>query len=510
MPTTSVHDLKTLILSFHAVIAIETLEEQRVADLLQVVARETGLRFYDWTITQGLVRRPEGQAGEAIANSSGPLELLNSIAAGAGQGNSSQGNSSQGNSGTGIFLLKDFGKHLKDPTVIRKLRELSQRFSQTPSALVITGSSLELSDELEAVYYTLEMPTRDELYEMLQAVVRSLNTQQKIKIDLDAQALGEILKALQGMTLNQARQIIAYAALTDNRLSREDIEDIQARKIKFLQEGGLLEYYPPQDNSSEIGGFSNLKAWVKRAQVGFSAEAQSLNLTPPKGILIVGVQGCGKSLAAKIIARDWQLPLLKLDAGRLYDKYVGESEKNLRRATAMAAAMAPAVLWLDELEKGFSPPSESNDGGTSQRMFGTFLTWLQEKKEAVFVVATANDLSKLPPELMRKGRFDEIFFVDLPDAAARKVIFEIHLDRRKQDSSQFDLQLLVNQSAGFSGAEIEQAVVAALYRALHLNLPLNTAILQEEVNSTVPLSVSCREDIEALRAFAQERFVSAE
>ncbi len=506
MPTTSVHDLKTLILSFHSVIAVETLEEERTMELLKMAAQEIPIPLYDWSITQGLVRRLEvkGSGTEnvrgdstAIADSSGPMELLNCIEA---------------LRIDGIFALKDFGKHLKDPSVVRKLRELSQRFAHTQAAFVITGPRLTLPDEIEAdaVYYTLEMPTRDELYEMLQAVVRSLNNKQKIKLDLDAEALGGILQALQGMTLNQARQTIAYAALTDNRLSREDLEEIQARKIKFLQEGGQLEYYPPQDNASEIGGFDKLKAWIQRAELGFSDKAQSLNLTPPKGILIVGVQGCGKSLAAKIIARNWKLPLLKLDAGRLYDKYVGESEKNLRRATAMAEAMAPAVLWLDELEKGFSPPSQSNDGGTSQRMFGAFLTWLQEKDESVFVVATANDLSKLPPELLRKGRFDEIFFVDLPDEEARKVIFEIHLNRRKQNPEQFDLQLLVDKTQGFSGAEIEQAVVAGLYRALHLDAPLNTAILLEEVTSTVPLSVSRREDVEALRVFAGERFVAAD
>ncbi len=492
MPSTSVHELKTLILSFHSVIAMETIEEERVTALLENVAQDLRLPLYEWTVTRGLSRSPQG---EAIAGSQDPMQLLQEMAALPSEG---------------IFLLKDFSQQFKDAKLLRKFRELSQQFSQNHASIVLTGAQLQVPDELVAIHYALQMPTRDELYEVLQAVVRSLNLKQQIQIDLAPAELGAILDALRGMTINQARQILAYAALTDQKLSASDLEDIQARKIQFLQEGGLLEYFPPQDNSSEIGGFDNLKDWIKRAEVGFSAEAQALNLNPPKGILIVGVQGCGKSLAAKVIARSWRLALLKLDAGRLYDKYVGESEKNLRRATSLAESMAPAVLWIDELEKGFSPPSQSTDGGTSQRMFGSFLTWLQEKQEEVFVVATANDLSQLPPELLRKGRFDEIFFVDLPDAEARRAIFKIHLNRRKQDPDQFDLQLLIEAAEGFSGAEIEQAVVAGLYRALHLKVALNTAILQEEIRSTVPLSVSRREDIEALRDFARDRFVPAD
>jgi SpoVK/Ycf46/Vps4 family AAA+-type ATPase len=281
------------------------------------------------------------------------------------------------------------------------------------------------------------------------------------------------------------------------------------RKAQMIKEGGLLEYYPLADNRYELGGFANLKAWLQRAYLGFSQEARALNLTPPRGILIVGVPGCGKSLACKVIAHDWKLPLLKLDAGRLFDKFVGESEKNFRKAVAMAESMAPVVFWIDEIEKGMvAAGSGEADAGLSRRLFGAFLTWLQEKKQDVFVVATANDLSVLPPELLRKGRFDEIFFVDLPNEAEREAILNIQLGLRKQNPAAFDLKTVVPACDGFSGAEIEQAIVAALYRALAQKKPLDTALLLEELRQTVPLSVSRREDIARLRDTAAGRFVS--
>ncbi|HBH80395.1 MAG TPA: AAA family ATPase, partial [Nitrospira sp.] len=237
---------------------------------------------------------------------------------------------------------------------------------------------------------------------------------------------------------------------------------------------------------------------------------KSLNLTPPRGIMFVGVPGCGKSLAAKAIAREWKLPLLKLDAGRLFDKFIGESEKNFRKAIEMAESLSPIVLWIDEIEKAMVAGGGNGeaDAGLSRRLFGAFLTWLQEKTHDVFVVATANDLSSLPPELLRKGRFDEIFFVDLPDDAERASIWRIHLGLRKQDSTRFDLDKIVSASDGFSGSEIEQAVVAALYRALHQKAPLTTDLLIEELTHTVPLSVTRREDIDALRQTAEGRFVN--
>jgi len=275
-----------------------------------------------------------------------------------------------------------------------------------------------------------------------------------------------------------------------------------------VREGGLLEFYPPEDNTFELGGFDRLKAWLERARVGFTSEARALGLPAPRGILIVGVQGCGKSLAAKAIAHAWKQPLLRLDAARLYDKFIGESEKNLRKALDFAEAIAPSILWIDEIEKGFAAGGEA-DAGLSQRILGSFLTWLQEREASVFVAATANDVMALPPELLRKGRFDEIFFVDLPEAAEREAIFRIHLLLRRQDPATFDLGALTAASEGFSGAEIEQAITAGLYRALHDRQRLTTAMLCEEMRGTQPLSVSRREDVERLREMARGRFVPA-
>jgi SpoVK/Ycf46/Vps4 family AAA+-type ATPase len=311
------------------------------------------------------------------------------------------------------------------------------------------------------------------------------------------------------MTLNQARQSIASALIEDGVLDVRDIDQIHDRKAKMIRDEGLLEFFPTLDNDFRIGGFGNLKSWLHRAALGFTPQAKDLNLSPPRGIMLTGVQGCGKSLAAKAVAREWNTPLLKLDASSLYDKYIGETESNLRKALRLAESLSPVILWIDEIEKAFATGDGSTDGGTSMRVLGNFLTWLQEKKDSIFVVATSNDLSILPPELLRKGRFDEIFFVDLPEANERREIFEIHLRLKKQDPAAFNLDSLVVAAGGFSGAEIEQVIVASLYRALFLKRELNTDLLMGEIVDTVPLSVTRSEDIERLRKHARTRFVPA-
>jgi SpoVK/Ycf46/Vps4 family AAA+-type ATPase len=312
---------------------------------------------------------------------------------------------------------------------------------------------------------------------------------------------------LSGLTRNQARQALAYVMLEDGRLTPDDVPKLLERKTRVIRDSGLLEFFPAADNRFELGGFERLKAWLARARVGFAPEARALNLPAPRGVLIVGVQGCGKSLAARAIAREWQMPLLKLDAGSLYDKYIGETEKNFRKAAGLAESLAPCVLWIDELEKGFGTGAGDGDGGLARRVLGSLLTWLQEKRAPVFVAATANDVWSLPPELLRKGRFDEIFFVDLPQAGERAEILAIHLRLRKQESAGFELPRLAAAAEGFSGAEIEQAVVSGLYRALHDRRPLSTGLLLEEIAGTQPLSRTRQEDISRLRTLAAERFV---
>jgi hypothetical protein len=514
--STSVHDLRTLIRSRHPLIAIETVEEERVLALLQSVAAQERLPLFEWSITKGLSRTDgEPTMSRMTATPLAVLQHLHSLTVEA------------------IFWLKDLAPHLQDSAVARQLREVAAVYGRSRATCVLTGHPITLPLDLDkiAVRIELHLPDRQELHTMLQSVLESLSPRMpprpprsttvvqsilssmkdadKSTSSSSAAERDAILRALQGLTLHQARQIVAQCVVEGGTLSADDVQKILKRKVQAIKDGGLLEYYPLEDNRFEMGGFANLKSWLERAKVGFTQEAKVFNLTPPRGVMLVGVPGCGKSLAAKAIARAWQLPLLKLDAGRLFDKFIGESEKNFRKAIETAESLSPIVLWIDEIEKAMVAGGGNGeaDAGLSRRLFGAFLTWLQEKKQEVFVVATANDLSSLPPELLRKGRFDEIFFVDLPDDSEREAIWNIHLGLRKQDGARFDLGKVVSASDGFSGSEIEQAVVAALYRALHQKTPLTTDLLIEELTRTVPLSVTRREDIDRLREMAQGRFV---
>ncbi|MGZ8867228.1 MAG: AAA family ATPase [Thermoanaerobaculia bacterium] len=488
---TSVHDLERLVQSFHSLIAVETAEEERVRSILMEVATRLNVPLYEWSLHAGLSRRVSGE----LEGTKDPLTMLQRL--------------EEIHNGEAIYFLKDFAPHLQNANVARVLREIVTGIRTARAAVVITGVPIELPREIEsvAVRFELLLPDQNEIREIVRQVVDSISTRRRINVNLTRDDAVRLVRSLSGLTLDQVRRVVAQAIVADGVLSVDDIDSVIRWKGEIIGQGGLLEFFPVEANTFELGGFPRLKQWLDHARVGFSKEARALNLLPPKGVLFVGIQGCGKSLAAKYIAREWRLPLLKLDAGRLYDKYVGESEKNFRRATGVAEAMAPVVLWIDELEKAFAQGGSGEaDGGLSQRLFGALLTWLQEKKEDVFVVGSANDLSKLPPEFLRKGRFDEIFFVDLPDADERKGIFTIHLKLRKQDPAQFDLARLAAATEGFSGAEIEQVVIAALYRALHAKTRLSNDGIIEAVKSTVPLSVTRREDITHLRTMAEGRF----
>lgn len=505
---TSVQHFQTLVTSFHPVVVIDTVEEERVQGLIGAACRDMQMVVFEWSIAQGLMRSPDSpdnrwqneyappgsKRGQALPKTTEPLDMLRHI---------------QDLNVKAIYWLKDFAPHLKDAVVARQFREVTEQFSHNRSTLVISGSDNDLPAEIahDAVHFDIKLPEPEELYNAVSGVVRDLKG--RVKVDLTPEDIRALVSALQGMTLSQTRKVISYAALQDGRLDADDVKQVLERKARVIHEEGLLDYFPPETNLAELGGFEGLKRWLGYAKVGFTPQAKHYNLPAPKGILIVGIQGCGKSLAAKTIARQWNLPLLKLDAGRLYDKYIGESDKNFRRAVTMAETMAPCILWMDEIEKSMGQTSGEADGGLSRRLFGYFLTWLQEKSQEIFVVATANDLSAIPPELLRKGRFDEIFFVDLPEADERHSILEIHLSRRCQGLDAFDLDELVTVTEGFSGAEIEQAVITAHYCALYEGRPANTDLLLAEIKRTVPLSVTRREDIQRLRAMARERFVAA-
>jgi hypothetical protein len=503
---TSVQHFQTLVMSFHPVIVIDTVEEERVETLINASCSDLQMAVFEWSIAQGLMRAqgnsynrwqneyapPGAKRSQAIGKTTEPLDMLRHI---------------QDMSFKAIYWLKDFAEHLKDPVIARQFREVTGQFSHNQSSMIISGSGIDLPPSIahDAVYFDLKLPEPEELYKAISEVARNLKG--RISLELNPEDIHALVKALQGMTLNQARKVVSYAALHDGKLSPEDVKRVLERKARVIHEEGLLDYFPSETNLAQLGGFAGLKRWLGYAKVGFTPQARKFNLPAPKGILIVGIQGCGKSLAAKTIARQWNLPLLKLDAGRLYDKYIGESDKNFRRAVTLAETMAPCILWIDEIEKSMGQSGSDTDGGLSRRLFGYFLTWLQEKSHEIFVVATANDLSMIPPELLRKGRFDEIFFVDLPEADERADILNIHLSRRNQALGNFDLSPLVEATEGFSGAEIEQVVITTHYRALYEQRPADTNLLVEEIKRTVPLSVSRREDIQRLRAIARERFV---
>jgi hypothetical protein len=489
----SAQDLKTLLLSQHPFLVLDTAEESRAAEMLRDACDQIGLTLFEWTLTQGLRRfgderpiDPRTTQPQLALRQAMDLEV------------------------PGVFLFQDLAPHFDDAVIPRLIRDFCAKFRQGSSVLVLAGPAVELPATLEhdAVRAEIALPDRVELGRILDHALRGISLRVPFQVDLAPSDRDRFVQALSGLTENQARQAIARAALEDKRLDAGDIANAQRLKAAALRDGGLLEFYPAEDNPAEVGGFDQLRAWLNRAALGFSPEAKALRLDPPRGILMVGVPGCGKSLAAKSIARAWGLPLLKLDAGRLYDKYIGESEKNFLRATSLAETMAPCVLWIDEMEKAFAVGGDgSSDGGTSQRILGSFLTWLQEKRETVFLAATANQIDRLPPELLRKGRFDEIFFVDLPNPRERQEIFAIHLRRRQQRPENFGLDELVAATEGFSGAEIEQVVIASLYQTLERRQPLDTAGLLREIQRTVPLAVSRREEIDRLRAFAADRFV---
>lgn len=486
-------DLELLINSRYPFIAVETVEEERIEKALGQVAAKLGIPFFVWTLTDGLRRVG---VDNPIWDTKRPLMALGNVAAMRTEA---------------IYLFKDLDRHLNDAELVRKLQDLAPAFSRDRRAIIISAPKITLPPELEkqAVFFKLDLPTPEELKFLAKNVVRDLARQHSIKVELSDAEFDRLVEGLKGFTFFEAERAVTRAVLDDLALTRSDLDLIVEIKKELLEKEGILEYAPPEDMAG-VGGLKNLKQWLEKRGKALDPKARQFGLQSPKGILLLGVQGCGKSLAAKAVARAWGLPFLKLEPGRLYDKYIGESEKNLERALRMAERMAPCVLMIDEIEKGFAYAGSSEvDAGVSMRIFGRFLGWLQDRAVPVFVVATCNQLSQLPPELMRKGRFDEIFFIDLPTREERKEIFAVHLKKRKRDPSAFDLDALADGSDGFSGAEIEQAVVSALYTAFARNSDLTTQLIFDELRATRPLSVTRKEEVAALRAWAQGRTVPA-
>ena len=462
--------------------------------LLEHAAEHTGLPLFSWNQVDGLRRElPDpGQTPE----SGPPQKALAFI---------------ERSNLEAIFHLRGLGPYLREPVVVAQIKSIHKKYFGHRGALVVSGSDLDLPRVLEHLFtpLNLEAPSPQAYHAFVQAVLRDLANRLHVEVKLSSVDVSQLLAALHGLTFFEVRKIITQAVIEDGVLGREDLAAVLQAKRQIIERSGVLEYFPHEHDMGDVAGLRHLKGWLRKRQAAFEdpGRAKEYGLSPPKGLLLIGVQGCGKSLCAKAVAAEWKLPLIRLDPSNLYNRYVGETERNLRRAIKLAEQMAPVVLWIDEIEKSLS--QDDADGGPAQRLFGTFLAWLQDKKENVFVIATANDISKLPPELMRKGRFDEIFFVDLPQDDARKRILEIHLERRKRDPAKFDIARIVEQTKGFSGAEIEQAVVSSLYTAFAREEDLTTEALLEEIELTKPLSVTMAERIAALRDWAKDRAVFA-
>ncbi len=489
------HDLGLILDSRVPLVVIQSHEETRVLDVLMQVSNKRTLPMQVWTITEGL--RPMGFS-MAEADGDKLLELDDALLA------------IKRTRGKGLFVLCDAHGFLTadHPKTIRLLKDIVLQYDNIQRTVVLLSHALVIPPELRrhAAGFELSVPGDEQILSIIreEALVWSgQNNNQRVKTD--KLALDRIITHLRGLSPSDVRILARQFIHADGAISDSDLPLVSKGKLQLLDMHGVLHYEYSTDTFAQVGGLHNLKAWLAQRERAFLKPANDVDV--PKGILLLGVQGGGKSVAAKAVAGLWKLPLLRLDFGALYNKYYGESEKNLREALKLAENMAPCVLWMDEIEKGIA--GQSHDDGTSLRVLGTLLTWMAEKKQPVFIVATSNNIANLPPELIRKGRLDEIFFVDLPDMKTREEIFAIHLAKRKQDPAQFDLPALAAASDGFSGAEIEQAVVAATYSALAQQQPLHTTGLLDELSRTRPMSVVMAEDIAALRAWAENRTVTA-
>lgn len=492
---TFLEQLDCLIRARYPLLYVVTWEEERARRFVQQLASQHGKNAYEWSITDGL-RSFAGSADtlNASARTREPLAALNEIL--------------QANVDA-IYMLKDFHKFIEAPEITRQLRDLSFILRHTRKTVLIVSPVLTLPPELEKSFTVLDMPlpTYDELRELLERTVATAGASRRFRVLLTKPECEAVVKAAQGLTLVEAENAFAQAIVRDNVLDAQDIEAISSEKRQVIRKSGLLEYYDVSESLTNVGGMDLLKDWLSKRARAFTAEARQYGLPQPRGLLLMGVQGCGKSLMAKAIAAAWRLPLLRMDMSMIFQSYIGSSEQNMRRALKMAETLAPIVLWIDEIEKALSgmEGSGSGDSGTTARVVGSFLTWLQEKSGAVFVVATANEVRGLPPELLRKGRFDEVFFVDLPRSRERAEVFQIHLKRFGRDPAAFDMGAMVRAAAGFSGSEIEQAIISALHDSFFAARELQTADVVASLQETVPLSRTMSEKIEQLRAWAQYR-----
>jgi MoxR-like ATPase len=490
-------DLAALIRADTPLLVIETPDEARVVELFRQSLLQVWRALFRWSITEGLRRidLDREDPAEVAPDASSTLQAIRDA------------------DQRGIYLLLDFHPYLGYASTQRQLREILQRRGCQPHVLVLVGTKIELPAELEplAVRFTPRLPDANALLKLVREEATAYARENGgRRVEADGDAVRQIVRNLQGLSDTDARRIARHLIFRDGALDADDLPELAKLKFELLNRSGHLHYEYDTARFADVAGAARLKRWIEQRRSAFVDGDAPDSLEPPKGMLLLGVQGCGKSLLAKAVAGGFGVPLVRLDFGTLYGKFHGETEQNLRVALAATEQLAPCVLWIDEIEKGLAAGSSDSDGGVSRRVLGYLLTWMAERKSRVFVVATANQVHELPAELLRKGRFDEIFFVDLPDAATRGQVLTLHLRKRRLPPESFDIPALALAADGFSGAEIEQAIVAMLYAARAEQRPADTALLLAELRSTRPLSVLMAEQVTALRAWARQRTVSAD
>jgi ATP-dependent 26S proteasome regulatory subunit len=499
-----IEELDVLIRARYPIIYVVSFEEERVEQCLRKIAEKRNKQLFIWTVTQGIVKSgaPPQRAKTGGETTADPLAALDAVI-----------NQVE----PAVYLFKDFHHFTSDErcnlTIIRRLRDVAYHLRDTYKTIVIVSPIMAISSELAKDVTLVEfgLPRLRDFNRLLDRIIGDVQDNPNVKIELPPDDRERLLNAARGLTLKEAENVFAKTLVMAGKLNADDVSVVFSEKQQIIKKSGLLEYYETKESFENVAGLENLKEWLIKRRIAFTERAAKFGLPAPRGVMLLGVQGCGKSLCAKAASSLWNVPLLRFDLGRMFSSLVGSSEENIRQAIQTAESVAPAILWVDEIDKALAGAmsASGSDGGTSSRVFGTLLTWLSEKTSTVFVICTANDISHLPPELLRKGRLDEIFFVDLPTAQERIEIFRIHLQKRNRDPARFDLEALARGSEGFSGAEIEESVISALFDAFSEQQELNTDYIKASLAETVPLSKTMSEEINRLKGWANGRARSA-
>ena len=462
-------ELTLLLKARYPIIYINTIEEDRVEYIIRKYIKTSLNRsIYSWDFIDGYTNNPNNE-GFAKRNPVQALELVERLTA----------------QTPAIFLLKDFNRFLTDVSISRKLKNISRILKLQPKTIIIIGSELNIPKELSDLITILQfhLPVESEINYELKRLIESLN------IQIDPQILESLTRACQGLSLERIRRVLSKVIATYKTIDENSIKLLLNEKKQIISQTEILEYWSVDETISQIGGVDNLKNWLKKRKTAFGIQASNYGLPTPRGLLLVGIQGTGKSLTAKAIANEWQLPLLKLDVGKLFGGIVGESESRLRQMIQVAETISPCILWIDEIDKAFSNSESKGDSGTSNRVLGTFISWLSEKTKPVFVIATANSIDSLPLEIIRKGRFDEVFFLDLPQKSERREIFQIHLKQFRPNSwEKFNYSELAELTEYFSGAEIRQTIIEAMYQAFYEKREFTTNDIRNAINELIPLA----------------------